>query len=754
MRRILEWLKAAAGAAALGLSAWAVHAVSRRIGIALLTRIFPEYETGWMAETVYWAAAAVAVLAVYAFVIAPRFESGSYREIEHRGMRVGSEGGPTAVLRSPRSPEKIAPRPTAPAPPAAPPPPMRAPYGDFPITLSHPKPETHTAVNTRLSDVLENLLGPDSAEYVNFNVVDTTESAERTLEVHEGLYTGLDYKLVVAMGMAPDLRFAAAAQDRVDRPAAAKVVLDVVLVLPERNLEIRGESWATLEWPASGPSLKNAEFLLRPLAPGAARVKVLMYFEHDLLFCGDLEFDVRPEGDEWLPGERPIRWKALDPARTGQLSLFRRFRDLDREARRRVNISVHQRTSELYNLVFFLRSTQPTPRAYPLLVEISDREIGSFLARTRSALRLLTDSYKAPDSSAYSTERFLDDMSFAGSELWSKLFGSEAGRRLAAILEQELAEDGAIIQVWSERAASDFLLPWVWIYPRPVIAGKRQQTDYKQFWGYRYVIEQLRELPGKERPASVVTGEPLHIAAALHNFTAAAAERDFFTECSNRYAAHLSWAEVKPADWRQFLSNCNAHLVYFYCHGHTEQPLSAIDAEILRTLQRLAASSPAETAAWVESLTIEQRRRVRGQSAITIEKEILNMADLDRFRPSDDRLRPVVFLNMCESAEFYPGSTDNLVDVFLSRGARGVIGTEVPVLAAFGDTLARGFFESFFAAGRMGEGQEIGAVLWQLRRGFLDQGNPLGFIYTYFGDATTRLKPAIIDSKSQIAVQT
>lgn len=307
--------------------------------------------------------------------------------------------------------------------------------------------------------------------------------------------------------------------------------------------------------------------------------------------------------------------------------------------------------------------------------------------------------------------------------------------------------------MWTESAASDFVLPWVWLYPLPFIAGKRQQTDCKQFWGYRYVIEQLRQLPGEKRPASVVTGGPVRIAAALHNFTAAAAERDFFTACSNRYSARLSWEEVKAADWRQFLPKCDAHLVYFYCHGHTEQPLSTVDAEILRTLERMAAASPGEIAAWVDSLTAEQRKRVRGQSAIAIDKEILNLADLGQFKPADPNLRPVVFLNMCESAEFYPGATDNLVDVFLKRGARGVIGTEVPVLAAFGDALAREFFESFFAAGRSGEGQEIGAVLWRLRRSFLDQGNPFGFVYTYFGDATTRLKPAIVDSKLQVAGQ-
>jgi len=588
------------------------------------------------------------------------------------------------------------------------------------------------------------------SEYVSLAIFDAAESVERLLDVHEGLCTGVKYRLVVGMGMTPDERFAGGQQEKLQRPAGETVVLDVVVWDLARNLEIVN-SWAMLEWPKFGPSLKNAEFVFQPRVPGRGRVRVLMYFEHDLLFCGDLDFEVGLEGDEWPQEGRPIHWETVAPLKSGQLALFRKFRDLDREARRRVNISVHRRTAERYDLLFFLRSGQPISPIYPLEVAISDREISDFAARARSALRDFTDSYQAGDSSGDAVGRFLDDMSLVGSKLWNKLFGSEAGQRLARTLKQELAEEGAIIQVWIEKAASDFILPWVWLYPLPVAAGRRQQPAPKQFWGYRYVIEQLREQPDEKRPSSTLPAEPLRIAAALHNFTAAAAERDFFTGCSNQSSGRLVWAEVKPTDWRRFLHSCDAHLVYFYCHGHTEQPLSTGETMMLRILQRVAVAT--KIARLTDFFTAELRKRVRDQSGITIEKEILNMSDLGEFKPAAATLRPIVFLNMCESAEFYPGATDNLIDVFLKGGARGVIGTEGPILAAFGDAFARQFFKSFFAPGKRGDGQEIGTVLWQLRRGLLDKGNPLGFAYTYFGDATTRLRPAIMDSISQIAEQ-
>jgi hypothetical protein len=282
-----------------------------------------------------------------------------------------------------------------------------------------------------------------------------------------------------------------------------------------------------------------------------------------------------------------------------------------------------------------------------------------------------------------------------------------------------------------------------------VAAGKRQQTEYRKFWGYRFVIEQVRQTSREPRPAPSMERRPLKMAGALHNFPAAGEEREFFASYGKRYANRLSWAEVKAADWGTFLPNCDAQILYFYCHGQTAQPLSRLDTEMLERLRRVPAQSQAETDAWITSLNTEQRRKIRGQSAIEIEKEVISLADLGRFKPIDSSGAPVVFLNMCESAEFYPGATDNLVDVFLRRGARGVIGTEVPIPPAFGDELARRFFKSFFAAEKNGDGREIGRVLWDLRRGFLDEGNPMGFMYTYFGDSTTRLRPAIVEGESE-----
>jgi len=99
---------------------------------------------------------------------------------------------------------------------------------------------------------------------------------------------------------------------------------------------------------------------------------------------------------------------------------------------------------------------------------------------------------------------------------------------------------------------------------------------------------------------------------------------------------------------------------------------------------------------------------------------------------------PLVFLNMCESAQVLPSLSGGFIPFFLKHGARGVIGTECPMTSTFADPFARDFFRRFLKA------QPLGKILWELRRAYLDKGNPLGLAYTLYGDADTKLSEAIL----------
>jgi CHAT domain-containing protein len=96
---------------------------------------------------------------------------------------------------------------------------------------------------------------------------------------------------------------------------------------------------------------------------------------------------------------------------------------------------------------------------------------------------------------------------------------------------------------------------------------------------------------------------------------------------------------------------------------------------------------------------------------------------------------PIVFLNMCQSADLLPSMTSGLVRVFLKKGAPAVVGTESPMTAVFAHTFAKRVLDDLFA------GMDIGTALWNARRHFLSSNvrNPLGLAYTLYGRATVRL---------------
>jgi hypothetical protein len=100
--------------------------------------------------------------------------------------------------------------------------------------------------------------------------------------------------------------------------------------------------------------------------------------------------------------------------------------------------------------------------------------------------------------------------------------------------------------------------------------------------------------------------------------------------------------------------------------------------------------------------------------------------------------RPIIFLNMCQSAELLPSSSGGLVRVFLDRNAAAVLGTECPMTAVFANAFSKSVLDELFL------GTDLGTAIWNARRHFLadDQRNPLGLAYTLYGRAVTRLGSA------------
>jgi hypothetical protein len=74
----------------------------------------------------------------------------------------------------------------------------------------------------------------------------------------------------------------------------------------------------------------------------------------------------------------------------------------------------------------------------------------------------------------------------------------------------------------------------------------------------------------------------------------------------------------------------------------------------------------------------------------------------------------------------------------MSRGARGVIGTECETPALFAVEWSKHFFDRFLA------GERLGQIFLDLRRKFYDEhNNLLGLLYALYVDGDTRIEPAV-----------
>ncbi|MEO8367128.1 MAG: CHAT domain-containing protein, partial [Pseudoxanthomonas sp.] len=125
-----------------------------------------------------------------------------------------------------------------------------------------------------------------------------------------------------------------------------------------------------------------------------------------------------------------------------------------------------------------------------------------------------------------------------------------------------------------------------------------------------------------------------------------------------------------------------------------------------------------------------------GSSLTLSNDKAVTLADLNLMAATDRKLKgnPLVFINACESGELSPMFYNGFVPYFMSKGARGVIGTECKMPALFAAEWARLFFDELLA------GKPLGQTFLDLRRRFvIDHGNPLGLLYGLHSNADVQL---------------
>jgi hypothetical protein len=295
-----------------------------------------------------------------------------------------------------------------------------------------------------------------------------------------------------------------------------------------------------------------------------------------------------------------------------------------------------------------------------------------------------------------------------GQQVWSMLFDGprtpDELRRVAAGLRD--LPHGSSLQVVLDN--QQFIVPWALLYdmPGPITA---ETLDWSGFWGYRYRLDVLT--PG-QYPEPTIADDPIRLqllfndSAELRGFTSAQAE--FVRQQLSKAHCAVAWG---MEEFEQVLRNPGeATLWYCYCHGtHTGGAVQP---------HALASES---------ALTFSSGQRLR-------------LADLRRMRPARLSSRPLIFINACEGATQDAFYYDGFMPFFIEeRGARGFIGTEVKAPQFLGHDFALEFLRAF------ARGQEVGEILWRLRRHYLEtHHNILAFNYSLYGLGEVRLATPLL----------
>ena len=330
--------------------------------------------------------------------------------------------------------------------------------------------------------------------------------------------------------------------------------------------------------------------------------------------------------------------------------------------------------------------------------------------------------------------------------------GTDSGRRLDEIIQQHVP-DGSLIQIWLDYQARDFLFPWALFYGDFVVPEERLSPVKEKLWGYRYAIEQSPQFEDVDQDGGIsrsdIPSEGLRVRVGTFQFTETPAHLRFFSTCAKESGGTLNYeAWTDSHRWARHFKSCDSPVLYFFSHGRTRMPPGP-DGTLMRRLvealrQWLAGpAQPGDGRNTLQARTVLTAELTElgvdaaaGETHIKLTDGILVLHHLYQLALAPTTPEPVVFLNMCQSAQLFPTMTDGLVDAFLKKRSRTVIGTEISMPPAFADLFGRLFFQRFFYGT---EGNPVAAVLRDLRREFLDKNNPLGFAYTLYGDGTARL---------------
>lgn len=551
------------------------------------------------------------------------------------------------------------------------------------------------------------------------------------------------YQLEVAIRVTPRGQVPPSEERRPIREPRQKrsVTLYVNVVGPDFEIE---EPVQTIELPPQGDSTENAWFRVRPTertdnARTRAQLQVRIYWEFNLLEAVVISAEVAGPFDDashsQIGLDQPIEFDHRREVESWDL-------DFDNILPREMHIDI-TRDEDAYLLHFVFRNAVNKEIEFTdVPARLTEGDLEDDLLNIRKALWNITMSDPYGDRLEGVKDDFARQMNHLarrGRKLWVKLFKRDRNSSLFDIgqwLEDHPLPPDKMIQVSVAKDAQTFVFPWSLMYDQvPPQDDKKKLPDLDGFWGLRYVIEQ--RLPGRAVADEVIAlDDGFEVGFMLWPFDESKEQTRVVQAFTARWRGTLTKGKpiIGASDAYDSLLDCHSQLLYYFTHGHTRRRAADIGGlDFVQIYEALPEDSPIRKRPfWKELYDAVKGEDFESDSSWI--KLRYGKLGLDQLYEGDVRLHnhPIVFLNMCESAQATPSLSDSFIHFFINRGARSVIATECTMRPLFAHHFSQRFFEA------LSRGDSVGQAILDARRAFIGMENPIGLAYSLFGSAGTR----------------
>jgi hypothetical protein len=498
--------------------------------------------------------------------------------------------------------------------------------------------------------------------------------------------------------------------------AAGEESITLMVQVTSEDFVVSQKTAMALELPRRGPSDGKARFDVKPKAEGRGTLTINVHKDGNFLLQMEVAYSIGAAAA--APVEKKVHGRTLTSA--AQL----RKRDLGMTinpaaggyeciVRGSTYTSVILKIDEA-RLADAIRVARDA-----MLGVVKQREDGVAVFQGGAEFATSDANPQGTRVSSAAETKALTTLARAGGALFQVLFaGRKAGADEKAIGELlkkcALRSDKQLtLQIVAER----FPVPWGVLYLGSI--AEDAELSWDNFLGLRCIIEQIplkadsivddSDIPS-DHPALVVGVNVNESIDSQFSLDVVKRQLDFWNDEAKAAGSRLTFATRTSRG--EVLKALSGHapdqLMYLYCHAETNGP--------------------------------DDPGGISGSCFVFTGDERITLADLDAEAANLPALpgNPLVFINACESGELRPEFYDGFIPYFMSKGARGVIGTECQTPAIFATEWALRFFPRFLA------GEPIGELFLGLRREFLERhGNPLGLLYNVYCDGDTQVQPGL-----------